>query len=183
MHQESEVYKALRRFTNKLDELHIPYVLAGALALNFHGYQRFTIDIDVIVTKENLKKLHDSLDGRGYLPPFTGSKNLRDTENKVAIDIIVAGDFPGDGKPKELTFPDPAEGFVEIDGIKCLTLEKLIELKLASGMTNPRRGKDINDVQSLIETHQLSRGFAQQLHHWVQPKFLELIDIIDNNPA
>lgn len=183
MHQESEVYKALRRFTTRLDELDIPYLLAGALALNFHGFQRFTIDIDVILTKEDMKKAHQALEGRGYLPPFAGSKNLRDTENKVAIDIIVSGDFPGDGKPKELTFPDPREGFIEIDGIKCLTLEKLIELKLASGMTNPRRGKDIIDVQSLIETLGLTREHAKKLHPWVQPKFLELFDIIENNPA
>lgn len=183
MKQESEVYKALKRFTTRLDELNIPYVLAGALALNFHGYQRFTVDIDIIVTRDNLKRIHDALEGKGYLPPFAGSKNLRDTDNKVAIDLIVSGDFPGDGKPKELTFPNPEEGFVELEGIKCLTLEKLIELKLASGLTNPRRGKDINDVQALIEHLQLNRDFATRLHPWVQPKYLELIDIIENNPA
>ncbi len=183
MQQSSEVYKALKRFTTRLDELNIPYLLAGAMALNYHGYQRFTVDIEIIVTRDGLNRIHAALEGRGYLPPFKGSKNLRDTENKVAIDLIVAGDFPGDGKPKELTFPDPEEGFVEIEGIKCLTLEKLIELKLASGLTNPRRGKDIIDVQALIESQQLTREFADKLHPWVQSKYLELIDIIENNPA
>jgi hypothetical protein len=180
--KESEVYKALQKFTAKLDELHIPYVLAGAMALNFHGYQRFTVDIDIILTKENLLKVHQELEGRGYLPPFQGSKNLRDTENKVAIDLIVSGDFPGDGKPKNLTFPDPAACYVEIDGIKCLPLDMLIELKLASGLTNPRRGKDINDVQALIEQHHLTRAFANKLNPFVQAKFLELCDILEKYP-
>ncbi len=38
--------------------------------------------------------------------------------------------------------------------IRFVTLEKLIELKLASGMTAPDRLKDLADVQELIKiTH------------------------------
>lgn len=172
--KENEVHKSLRQLSNKLDELHIPYVLAGAMALNYHGYKRFTVDIDIIVNKADLTRLHQSLEGKGYLPKFQGSKNLRDTVNKVAIDVIVAGDFPGDGKPKELTFPDPASCFVEIEGIKCLPLEKLIELKLASGMTNHNRIKDIADVQELIKAIAIPKEFVSKLHPWVQAKFLEI---------
>jgi hypothetical protein len=175
--KENEVHKSLKQLALNLDELQIPYVLAGAMALNYHGYQRFTVDIDIIVAKENLEKLHRSLEGKGYLPKFQGSKNLRDIVHKVAIDIIVAGDFPGDGKPKELTFPDPASCYVEIDGVKCLPLEKLIELKLASGMTNTNRIKDIADVQELIKAIHLPREFAQNLHPWVQTKFLEIYPV------
>ena len=175
--KENEVHKSLKQFAARLDELQIPYVLAGAMAMNFHGYQRFTVDIDLIVTKENLEKLHHALDGRGYLPKFAGSKNLRDTVNKVAIDLIEAGDFPGDGKPKELTFPDPAQCYVEIEGIKCLPLEKLIELKLASGMTAPNRLKDISDVQELIKITKVPKDFVHKLHPWVQAKFLEIYPV------
>jgi hypothetical protein len=174
VHGESEVYKALRRFTQQLDQLQIPYALAGAMALNFHGYQRFTVDIDIILTRESLQKVHAKLEGKGYLPPFKGSKNLRDTENKVAIDLIVAGDFPGDGKPQDLTFPNPAECFVEIEQIKCLPLEKLIELKLAAGMTAPDRLKDLADVQELIKARAIPRSFVDKLHPYVQAKFLEI---------
>jgi hypothetical protein len=35
------------------------------------------------------------VEGRGYLPPFAGSKNLRDTESGVRIEFLVAGDYPG----------------------------------------------------------------------------------------
>lgn len=174
VHGESEVYKALRKFTTRLDQLNIPYVLAGAMALNFHGYKRFTVDIDIILTKESLTRVHQELEGRGYLPRFQGSKNLRDTEYKVAIDLIVAGDFPGDGKPKELTFPDPATCFVEIDGVKCLPVEKLVELKLASGMTSQHRLKDLADVQELIQLLKLPRDFVTKLHPFVRDKFLEV---------
>lgn len=46
--------------------------------------------------------------GRGYVEKFPGSRGLRDTENNVTIDVVVAGDYPGDGKPKPVRFPDPA---------------------------------------------------------------------------
>ena len=59
-------------------------------------------------------------------------KGFRDTETGISIDILTEGEFPGDGKPKPISFPDPASASIEIDGIRIVTLEKLIELKLAS---------------------------------------------------
>jgi hypothetical protein len=63
---------------------------------------------------------------------------------------------------------------VEIDGIKTLTLEKLIELKLASGMTAPHRLKDLADVQELIKIKNLQADFAETLNPFVREKYLEL---------
>jgi hypothetical protein len=37
---EADVQKALEKITRTLDELHIPYAIIGALALNEIGYQR-----------------------------------------------------------------------------------------------------------------------------------------------
>jgi hypothetical protein len=82
-----------------------------------------------------LKTIHGELEGLGYVPPFTGSKKLRDTEHGVRIKFLIAGEFPGDGKPKPVAFPDPAEAGVEIGGIRYLSLPALVELKLASDMT------------------------------------------------
>lgn len=38
---------------------------------------------------------------------------MRDTENEVPIDVLIAGDFPGDGRPKPVAFPDPAGAAVQ----------------------------------------------------------------------
>src|SRR5207237_4177136 len=115
-----------------------------------HGYERFTTDIDILVTPEGLKKIHERLEGRGYLPPFTGRKHLRDTDSGVKIEFLTTGDYPGDGKPKPVAFPEPAQVSVEIQGMRFINLAALVELKLASGMTNPGRLKDLADVQELI---------------------------------
>src|SRR5437763_6856256 len=145
--KESAVHKALFKITKRLSDLGIPYAVVGGMALFFHGYRRFTEDVDLLVTREGLRKVHESLEGRGYLPPFTGSKHLRDTDTGVRVEFLTTGDYPGDGKPKPVAFPDPAGVNVEMEGIRILQLLPLLELKLASGMTNPRRGHDLVDVQ------------------------------------
>src|SRR5258708_33450261 len=99
------------------------------------GPRRFTKSVDFPATADGLKTIHEKLEGLGYVPPFTGSKQLRDTESGVRIEFLVAGQFPGDGKPKPVAFPDPSEAATRIDGIAYLQLPKLVELKLASGMT------------------------------------------------
>ena len=78
--------------------------------LQAHGFRRLTDDVDILVTREGLKTIHEQLEGLGYVPPFTGSKNLRDTEYGVRIEFLIAGEFPGDGKPKPVAFPDPERG-------------------------------------------------------------------------
>ena len=105
---EDKVHQALHRISSRLDELGIPYAVAGGMALNAHGFRRATVDVDVLVTSEGLQRVHEALEGLGYVPPFTGSKNLRDAESSVRIEFLVTGQFPGDGKPKPVAFPDPA---------------------------------------------------------------------------
>src|SRR5437879_5044883 len=105
--KESAVHKTLQRIAHKLDELGIPYTIAGGMALFFHGFRRFTEDVDILVTRDGLAAIHEQLEGRGYLPPFAGSKNLRDADTGVRIEFLVAGEYPGDGQPKPVAFPDP----------------------------------------------------------------------------
>jgi hypothetical protein len=132
------------------------------MAMFFHGYRRFTDDVDILVTAEGLQRIHGALEGLGYLPPFEGSKNLRDAETGVRIEFLVSGQYPGDGKPKPIAFPNPEGTAVAIAGMRILSLEKLIELKLASG-TAPGRLKDLGDVQEMIKELQLPADFTSKL--------------------
>jgi hypothetical protein len=144
------------------------------MALVAHGYDRTTVDVDVVLTVEGLEEVHRRLVGLGYVHPFQGSKNLRDTETGVQIEFLVAGQYPGDGKPKPVRFPEPAEIAQVIDGIRYLRLEALVELKLASGMTNPGRLRDLADVQELIRVLNLPAEFSARLDPFVRDKFVEL---------
>ncbi len=99
---------------------------------------------------------------------------MRDTEYGVRVTFRVAGDYPGEGKPKPVAFPNPEEARVAIDGVPCLELAKLIELKLASGMMNPGRLKDLADVQELIRALHLPADFSLRLDPFVSEKYKEL---------
>jgi hypothetical protein len=171
---KSAVQEALGKITRRLHDLGIPYAVADGMALFRHGYRRFTEDVDILVTREGLTAIHTHLEGRGYLPPFPKSKHLRDTELGVKIEFLVTGDYPGDGKPKPVAFPDPPAVAVEHEGVHYLNLPTLIELKLASGMTNPQRMKDLADVIELIKVLALPRDFVERLAPFVQDKFIEL---------
>ncbi len=171
---QGAVQATLRKITTRLGELGIPYAVVGGLALFNHGLRRFTEDVDILVTHEGLKEIHNQLDGLGYLPPFSHSKNLRDTETGVKIEFLVTGGFPGDGKPKPVSFPEPASVRVENNGIYYVNLQTLIELKIASGMTNTERMKDLVDVQELIKILTLPSNFAENLNPFVREKYAEL---------
>lgn len=171
---EGEVNQTLRRITGKLNELKIPYAVAGGMALIAHGFRRFTEDIDILVTQESLDRIHENLDGLGWVRPFSTSKNLRDATNGVRVEFLVTGGFPGDGKPKPVSFPMPDSVAEVHEGISYINLPTFVTLKLASGMTNPQRGKDITDVEELIRILPLDQSFAAQLNPFVQFKFVEL---------
>jgi hypothetical protein len=176
---EGTLNKTLARLSNDLEDRGIDYMVIGAVALLAHGYPRFTEDIDLVMTPEGLQKFHEELIGLGYTPAFPGArKRLRSTVDNVSIEVMTTGEYPGDGKPKPVSMPAPAEASTEIDGIKFVTLEKLIELKLASGISAPDRLKDLADVQELIKIRKLGADFALKLDPYVRAKYLELEDAV-----
>jgi hypothetical protein len=176
---EGTLNKTLARLSSDLEQRGIDYMVIGAVALLAHGYPRFTEDIDLVMTAEGLQKFHDELVGLGYTPAFPGArKRLRSTTDNVSIEVMTTGEFPGDGKPKPVSMPAPAESSTEIDGIRFVTLEKLIELKLASGISAPDRLKDLADVQELIKIRKLGADFALKLDPYVRAKYLELEEAV-----
>jgi hypothetical protein len=172
---EGRLKKTYKRLAKYLDKLGVSYSLVGGYALILHKVRRFTEDIDLLVSKEGLDRIHKELIGRGYVQVAPESRNLRDVETGVQIKFLVTGEFPGDGKPKPVAFPDPEAVGETREGIKVINLKSLIELKLASGMTAKARLQDLADVQRLMAQHHLTADFAEQLHPYVRKKFLELL--------
>ncbi|HET6572947.1 MAG TPA: hypothetical protein VFG68_05040 [Fimbriiglobus sp.] len=179
--KESAVFQTMEKISRRLTALGIAHAVAGGMAMFQHGYRRFTEDVDILVTRDGLKALHDKLVGLGYVPSFEGSKNLRDAETGVRVEFLVAGDYPGDGKPKPVVFPDPAAVGIEVGGVQCVSLPALIELKLTSG-TAAWRLKDLADVQEMIRVLGLSDDFADRLHPTVRDKFRELAAVVRDAP-
>ena len=167
-----------RRLAGRLEELGVAFNLVGGYALILHGVRRFTEDLDVLVRPEGLSKLRGELIGAGYVAVPGNSRSIRDAQTGVRIDFVLSGDFPGDGKPKDVAFPDPSAHVDVTERIHVVDMKTLIELKLASGMTARDRIQDLADVQRLIEAHRLDSAYAETLHPYVRAKFLDLWDAV-----
>ncbi len=171
---EGMVHGTLRKITRCLSEFGITHAVVGGIALYRHGFRRFTENVNLLVTRESLKRIRYELDGHGYLPSFDGSRSLRDTQTGVKIDFLKTGDCPGDGKPKPFAFPDPVDVVEVRDGIPVVRLTTLVELKIASGISSADRLKDLADVQELIKILSLPAGFVNELHPFVRDTFSRL---------
>jgi hypothetical protein len=171
---EGGVHNAAAAIARRLTEAGIDYAIAGAIALGEHGFKRLTVDVDILIRRDGLDRFKAEWLGRGYLDVRPGGKSVRDTINDVKIDFLLTGDFPGDGKPKPVAFPDPRDAAIAGDKYRVVSLPRLVEMKLASGMTAPHRLQDLADVLRLIRAADLPRDFGAQIDPYVRAKFEEL---------
>lgn len=174
---QSPVHRAAEEIARRLEEAGIDYAIAGALSLGFHGYERSTDDVDVLVTREGLEQFKAAWLGRGYVNLRPGGKAVRDTFNDVRIDFLLTGEYPGDGQPKPVVIPVPSSAAEAGQKYRVLSLSRMIELKLASGMSAPHRARDLVDVQELIHRTRIPRAFAEDLDPYVRAKFIELWEL------
>lgn len=170
----SDVHAALAKVAHRLDEIGVSYAVCGALAGNAHGHARATTGVDLLVTEDGLQRFKQASIGRGWIEKFAGSRGVKDAERKVPIDFLLAGGIPGDGTPHGVVFPDPATVAIDRAGVKFVSLEALVELKLASGITLPQRLQVLADVVALVRVNRLPKEFGDRLHPIVRAKWMEL---------
>src|SRR5258706_4587937 len=129
--KKDDVHQTMRRIASRLNAETIDYAVIGGMAMSLHGYMRVTGDVDLLIPHAGLERIHERLAGRGY-DTLSGPRNtLRDTETGINIELTTTGEYPGDGKPKPVSFPDPHSVAVVVEGLSVIALPKLIELKLA----------------------------------------------------
>ena len=171
---KSPVQLAAEEISGRLEAAGIDYAVAGALSLGYHGFERTTEDVDILITVEGLARFKAEWLGRRYVNLRAGDKPVRDTFNNVRINFLLAGELPGDGKPKPVAIPIPKEAAESGERFRVVTLPRLIELKLASGLSAPHRARDLVDIQDLIHRAKLPKELVEQLNPYVQEKFAEL---------
>lgn len=179
---ESPIHKTVQTLARRLPDKGIDYAIVGAMALFLHGYRRETVDVDLLMTQEGLERFREQLVGLGYLPAFPGAKrHFLDTETGIRIDILMTGEYPGDGKPKPVVFPDPSSVSQSKAGIQIIRLDALVELKLASGISAQARLKDLADVQEAIKELRLPRTLGEALNPYVREKYFSLWDAVESD--
>ena len=169
--KNAPVHKTMRRIVKQLVKAKIPYVIVGGMAVNAHGHQRTTDDLDVLLTADGLAEFRKRFVPKHYDSHPRLLRRFTDRKNEVKIDFLITGLYPGSGRPGPIAYPDPAAVSQRIEELQVLDLATLIQLKLAA-----RRYQDFADVVSLIRVQQLDETFAERLHPSVRSDYIECLE-------
>jgi predicted nucleotidyltransferase len=143
----------------------VDFILVGGLAATVHGAARVTYDIDVVYERSTsnvdrlaaaLAPIHPYLRGAPPGLPFTFDigtvmRGLNFTLQTDSGDLDLLGDVTGGGTYDDL-FPHTETITLFGYTCRCVTLDKLIDLKRAAG-----RPKD-NEVLAELEALREERG-------------------------
>jgi hypothetical protein len=171
LQRKDPVHQTLRRTARRLEKSGISYAIVGGMALNAHGYQRTTGDVDLLMTPRGFEDFCDKFVDRLYERIAGRSRRFVERKSGVTIDILLTGHYPGSGKPGPIASPDPRKASQEIDDYRVVNLRTLVELKLAA-----RRWRDFADVVELIRLHNLDERFLKKLHRAVSADFIECLE-------
>lgn len=152
----------------------IDHAIVGGVAVCLHGYQRNTVDLDLLVEPADAAAVRLAFEAGG-LQWNDSAKEFRSTAG-VAVQFVLAGENEGPGQPA--TFPSPSDPkhITAIEGLPVLSLASLIQSKLACGLGSLRRThRDFADVVELIAVHHLDGAFARFLHKSVRKEFRVLV--------
>lgn len=154
-------YNAAHRLHERLRSEGIPYILIGGMAVHLHGYERYTSDVDILITHEGHAQILKKLIGNGYEISASNPSRIVDQENGAEIDLCLS-----EGTTR---WPRLFGNSIDMGPISVITLPRLIEMKLSTG-----RLEDSVDVVKLIKHHQLPLDFADQLAEEVRERWAEI---------
>lgn len=118
----------------------VDYRVVGGVAVVHHGYERLTVDVDVLLSAEGSAGLDAHLASHSFRRE--GERRLRHEPTGVAVDLLASGDVLPGRRPR----PIPALVDVPADGESDVAaLPGLIGLKLDAG-----RRQDVTDVVNLL---------------------------------
>lgn len=153
----------------------VPHAVAGGVGVCLHGYQRNTVDVDLLIRADDAERVRQLLLAAGWRWEEAGKEFVSD--GGIPLHLLMSG-MPA-GRGTEVRLPDPASkaSVTELEGLPVLTLPRLIEAKLAAGQNDARRmHKDFADVIELVAHHNLQRSFSRKLDPSLRAAFLDLVE-------
>ncbi len=149
----ANIFDEFQNLIAKLNEQQIDYAVCGGWAMAIHGVPRATVDIDLLVLSENLKrvwKIAEDLDysveglpisfDDGFLEIRRISKLDKESKMLFTIDFLLVTE------PLQKVWESKENIDFEDDKVWTVSREGLIFMKRMSG-----RSKDLGDIESLQE--------------------------------
>jgi hypothetical protein len=161
----------MRRLVRRLERAGIPHAVMAGMAVYAHGHERMTNDVDVLLTRAGLEEFRRCFVPKYYEQDPKRRRRFVDKKDRITVDILVTGFYPGRGEPGPVAFPDPEAVREQILKINYINLPTLVQLKLAA-----RRYQDFADVVNLISVHNLDESFAERLHPTLRRDYIECLE-------
>jgi hypothetical protein len=139
-----------RTFIESLNSNEVEYVIVGAVALAYHGFPRYTGDLDVLVrnTPENTKRLESALAAFGFASLGLTAADFADSYRVIQlgvppnrIDLLTSIT----GVPFDEAWADRVGADLEGTRVNFISRSALIRNKTLTG-----RAQDIADVEYLV---------------------------------
>ncbi len=155
---------SLRAIFHTLNHNNIKYLIAGGVAVNIHGYQRMTQDLDLVIQliPENIINALTALENLGYKPAIPVTKTqfadkktreqwinfkhmevlplISDLHPETTLDIFVTEPFDFDS---EFQTSDKIQLDLDLQ-VHIISIPTLIKMKQRAG-----RNRDKDDIQHL----------------------------------
>lgn len=153
--------KSLENFISEANKQNLEMIMVGGGAVNFHGYQRHSADVDFWLnpTRQNFDQLLLVLKNLGYhIQEFpdsvlNGEQNISLKFSPIHIDIELITRFSVN-KPFEQAYKEAElvefKNNLKVFRWRVLSLEDLINSKIKAG-----RPKDLLDIQELKKNNNL----------------------------
>jgi hypothetical protein len=161
-----------------LSALQCPSVLGGGWAVWRHGYVgRVTQDLDIALPANRIDDFlrTASVSGFELLPVQPGRwPKVLHRDTGIQVDILPEGARPGtEAKPAPTLIPHPQSMGAVGAALRYITLNSLIELKLAAG-----RARDESDVVELIRANPDQIDSIQRHLGGVHPSYVEKFEAL-----
>ena len=145
--------RVLTVLLEQFEHQQIRYAAIGGFALGLLGCPRATMDVDFLVHRDDLEKLHGSLTRLGYQHDVASenvSQYSHPTRPMGSIDVIHAfRPYALDMLERARTIP-----FQDVGSIRVLQPEDIIGFKVQAFVNNPaRRTKETIDIEALASRY------------------------------
>jgi hypothetical protein len=149
-----------RELSRLMSEAGVSGAVIGGIAVVLHGHVRTTKDIDLFVPGPP-EPLGELLLAHGFAFDAARREFRRD---EIPVHLVTRQQV--EQAPRRI---------IEIEGVKTVSLEDLVEMKLRSGTANLLRAQDLADAIGLIRRHSLTGEFARSLDKSLRPTFRRLV--------
>ena len=161
------ILETAREISELLRANNVEGAIVGGVAVGLHGRVRATEDVDVLITADS-SRLGNLLTSAG----FTFDASTREFSKRGVPTHLVTRAEVGSRSFQ----------FVDIDGIRTVSLADLINIKLRSGRDNILRARDLGDVVDLVRANRLTGDFTGRIDSDLRADFRRIVQAIADAP-